>query len=161
MLKVFSEAGLGPDVMDLLEQAWFTQKISGRESFHQLNTLTLTQSLNGVPCAHHVYRHTHTQACTHGCIKINTPTQEACVHAIPCVCTITEEVNLIKGQRTQRDSWQGGERCTGARKRARYGLWSRGKAKDDCFHSCQPLCTFKFYCECLWCIRVSFVCVCV
>lgn len=30
---------------------------------------------------------------------------EASIHAIPCVCTITEDVNLIKGQRLQRDSW--------------------------------------------------------
>lgn len=42
------------------------------------------------------HRHTHVDE-----LKINTPAEAVCIHAIPRVCTITEEVNLIKGQRMQ------------------------------------------------------------
>lgn len=50
MSEVSSGVSFSPDVMDLLEclcmRAEFTRRGSGRESFHQLNTLTLTRALN-------------------------------------------------------------------------------------------------------------------
>lgn len=116
---MFSEVGFRPDAMALPELACvcikFTWRSNGRESFHQLNTFTLIRSLNG----HSVlitFMDTHTSMHTvHRCIKINAPAHKACAHAIPHVCTVTEEVNLIKGQRTQRDSWE----CTEWYKRPR------------------------------------------
>lgn len=95
----------------------FTQRSSGKESFHQLNTFTVTTSVNGnFVFIIFIDTHTHTQARIHRCIKINALTHEACDHAIPCVCTITEEVNLTKGQRTPGDSWECIQCCAGALK---------------------------------------------
>lgn len=50
MSEAFSEVGFRPDVMDLLEPVCmcvkFTKGSNGRESFHQLNTFTLSRGLN-------------------------------------------------------------------------------------------------------------------
>ncbi len=135
----------------------FTQRNNGRESFHQLNTST--RSLNGYSGfitfidthtrthTHlHTHTHTHRHACMHTvrrCIKINASVHEACAHAIPHVCTITEEVNFIKGQRTQKESWSELSAMQLHIKNQSV-VYRDDESEDASFHSCQHPARWSF-----------------
>lgn len=89
----------------------FTQRSSGRKSFHQLNTFTLTRSLSGISLritftitlSKHKHARTHTHTGTHK----NKRRKRA---LMPChatsACNNRRKYELSKGQRTQRDSCQ-------------------------------------------------------
>lgn len=89
---------------------WYRTGRNGSDPDTEHLTLKFIQKSNGgrktlislSPSPQLRVRADHTQTHTHvDELKINTPAEAVCIHAIPRVCTITEEVNLIKGQRMQ------------------------------------------------------------
>lgn len=103
-------------------------------------------------CARSIYRHKR----AYRCIKINTPACEACVHAMPCVCTVTEEVSLNKGQRAQRFLREDQLLCRDSEKSKVHFMEDR-ESNSGCLSFCQHSVHVSFT---VWGESDSFVRVC-